>query len=175
MDKQKRNDKQVRDHLKRAKEMLKDARFASIATVNADGTPHNSPLYLVVDDTVEHICFGSHPESLHVQNINRTGNIFAVVYDMTLTEGFYVGLYIRAVNGRELSGTELDAGLQALNATRRREGRESLTAAYYQGVTPQRMYGADIAELWVNVVDQDDSGNVVREYRYPIGVQDLLS
>ena len=69
----------IRERIDRAKELLATGRHGAMATVNADGSPHNTPFYLILDDTLEHIYFGSHPQSVHTQNVIRTGDMFIVV------------------------------------------------------------------------------------------------
>jgi Pyridoxamine 5'-phosphate oxidase len=154
----------------RAKELLRTAKHACIATVNEDGTPHASPLYLILDETLSHIYFCSYPESLHTKNVARTGDMFIAVYDM-IEEG---GLYLQAINGKELHGEGLEAGLTAHNATRVRRGKELLTELRYKGRNPQRMYGADITHFWVNMAEKDKDGNITKEYRHEITAADLL-
>lgn len=68
--------------VKRAKELLATARHATMATVNKDGSPHNTPYYFLYDETLEHLYWASHPESLHSGNVVRSQQIFVVVYDM---------------------------------------------------------------------------------------------
>lgn len=154
----------------RGKELLKTAKHACMATVNADGTPHNTPFYLILDEKLGRIYFGSHPQSLHSQNVARTGEMFVVVYDMT-EKG---GLYMKATNGHELSGKELAEGLTAHNTTRARDGKESIKQELYEGANPQRMYGADLATFWVNVAERDANGYIAREHRHEIAAKDLL-
>lgn len=57
----------------RAKELLRTVRHAAMATVNADGTPHNTPFFLILDPELKRVYFGSHPHSVHSQNVVRTG------------------------------------------------------------------------------------------------------
>lgn len=160
----------VESRTKRAKELLKAAKHGAMATVNEDGTPHNTPFYLILDDKLRRVYFGSHPDSLHSQNVVRTGNMFVVVYDM-IEKG---GLYMQAVNGHELSGEELTQGLVVHNAMRKRDGKGPIDQAYYEGDNPQRMYGADLVAFWVNVAGRDANGYIAKEYRHEIKPEDLL-
>jgi hypothetical protein len=154
------------EQINRAKELLKIARHAAIATVNADGSPHNTPLYLILDDALEHFYFASHPESLHVQNVVRTGELFAVIYDM-MERG---GLYMKAVGGHELSGAEYEAAMAAHNKKRIRDGKDPIPPGNYQ----LRMYGADLVNFWVNAAERNEQGWVIRDYRQEIVRESLL-
>jgi len=161
----------LENKIKRAKELLKTSRHISIATVNEDGSPHNSPVLLIYDPKLEYIYWGSHPESLHSKNIIRTGQIFAALYDR-IERG---GLYIKAENARILEGEELLKGLAIHNEFRAREGFEPLELAYYTGNSPQRMWRATITNFWVNYADRDADGNVIKDGRFEITAKDLLN
>lgn len=150
----------------RAKELLKIAKHAAMATVNADGTPHNTPFYVIFDDALEHVYFASHPGSLHVQNVTRTGDMFVVIYDM-VERG---GLYMKAVHGHELSGGELDKAMAAHNKARQRDGKKPIPPGNYQ----LHMYGADITTFWVNGTERNAEGWVIRDYREEITRKQLL-
>jgi hypothetical protein len=153
--------------LDRAKELLKTAKHAAMATVNNDGTPHNTPFYLILDDKLEHIYFASHPEALHVRNVVRTGDMFVVIYDM-IERG---GLYIKAVRGHELKGEEFERAMTAHNAARARDGKAPIPPGNYQ----LHMYGADIVSFWVNEAERSGEGWVVRDYRREIKREQLLN
>lgn len=159
---------QLDERIARAKELLNTARHAAMATVNEDGTPHNTPFFLLLDDELQHVYFGSHPLSVHSQNVVRTGEMFVVVYDM-LEKG---GLYIKAANGHEMNGDELTTALKVHNARRAREGWPPLERSYYED--EQRMFGAEIVSLAVNVKECDANGLIIREYRHEISPKDLL-
>lgn len=81
---------------------------------------------------------------------------------------------MKAVNGKELSGMQLDEALKVHNATRAREDNPSLTKDYYSGKNPQRMYGADLVNFWVNDAERDKDGLVIRDYRVAIKREALL-
>jgi hypothetical protein len=146
---------------------------AAMATVNPDGSPHNTPFYLILDDKLEHIYFGSHPKSVHTQNVVRTGQLFVVVYDLRERGG----LYMKAENGHELHDKELMEGLAVHSAFRVRDGRPALPPEYYnQPDSSQRMYGADLTTFWVNIASRGGSSNhIIREYRHEIAQKQLLN
>ncbi|NDE68368.1 pyridoxamine 5'-phosphate oxidase family protein, partial [bacterium] len=92
--------------LNRAKELIHTSRHISLATTNADGSPHNSPMRFFFDEKLEHIYWGSNAEALHSQNILRTGQIFAALFDR-LEVG---GVFIKCEGGHMLDGNELEVG-----------------------------------------------------------------
>lgn len=66
--------------INRAKELIYTSKHIAFATTNVDGSPHNSPMKFVYDEKLEHIYWDSNVETLHSQNILRTGQIFAVLF-----------------------------------------------------------------------------------------------
>lgn len=154
----------------RAKELLNTVRHFAIATVNEDGSPHNSPLFFIRDPKLAYLYWSSHPDSIHSQNILRTGKAFAVLYD-AIERG---GLYMSAENGHILEGEELAAALAVHNEMRSRLGKDVLPLNYYTGESPQRMWAAKITHFWVNSVGLDADGHVARDGRQEINVKDLL-
>jgi hypothetical protein len=155
----------------RAKERLQNVRHASMATVNQDGSPHNTPFYFLHDEALTTVYWGSHPESQHSQNILRTGQLFIAVYDAKERGG----LYIRAERGQIVEGKEFASALLVHNASLAREGKRPIEASYYQGDNPQRMWSADITGLWINAAERDEQGKLIKDYRIPVSPADLLA
>ena len=162
--------KTLTEQIERAKELLKTRRHASMATVNGDGTPHNTPFMLMYDDALEHIYWGSHPASEHSKNVLRTGQIFVVLYD-AVERG---GLYIRAQNAHQVEGGELDTALAIHNKIRAERGQDQLQLSYYIDASPQRLWSASITQLWVNGTKRGDDGHIIQDIRTEIDASDLL-
>jgi hypothetical protein len=157
--------------IQRARELLATVRHAAMATVNEDGSPHNSPVQFQIDHEYKYMYWASNPESLHSRNLARTGQLFAVLYEPR-TGG---GLYMKAQNAHELSGDELLEGLKERNRQRAEQNRPPIDLEHYTGSTPQRMYRAELAGFWVNVSEKDSAGNVTNDHREEITREDLLA
>ncbi len=153
----------------RAKELLRTVRHAAMATVNEDGSPHNSPVQFQIDENLTHIYWASNPAARHSQNIARTGQLFVVLYE----PGKGGGLYLRCEGAHVLSGEELREGVQLRNKQRAELDIPPISVEHYTGSTPQRMYRAEIKRLWVNASEKDEAGNVTNDYRYEIAREDL--
>lgn len=156
--------------IERAKELLHTARHAAMATVNEDGSPHNTPFRFLYDPKLQYVFWGSHPESLHSLNIIRTGQIFVVLYDAVLRGG----LYMKCENAHMLEGKELEDALVVHNSFREKNGESILNIDYYQGASPQRMWRAEIKNFWVNGAERDAQGHVARDGRKEITARDLF-
>lgn len=159
----------MNQQIARAIQLLKETRHAAMATVNADGSPHNTPYFFMYDDSLQHLYWGSHPGSQHSKNVARTGQIFVALYDGNQLGG----LYIQAKNAHITEGEEFTAALAAHNAARARIGKDPLPREYYDN-SEQEMYAADIVAMWVNAAERNDEGRVVRDFRMPVTAQDLL-
>lgn len=162
--------KTIEEQIARAKQLLKEVRHAAMATVNQDGSPHNTPFMFMHDEMLEHIYWGSHPESEHSKNILRTGQIFVVLYD-AVERG---GLYIKATKAHQLDGAELNRALGVHNKLREARGQDTLPLNYYTGTSPQRMWSASITRLWVNGTRRGEDGHIIKDVRTEISTADLL-
>lgn len=160
----------VTQRIERARELLNTVRHAAMATVNEDGSPHNTPYFFMYDEKFEHLYWSSHPDSQHSQNIKRTKQIFVVVYD-AIERG---GLYVQADKAHQVTAKELPEALRVHNFFRSTEGKEPLELSYYKAKSPQRMYKASARNLWVSLAERDSNGQIIRDIRTPITHKDLL-
>lgn len=158
--------------ISRAKELLGSVYYAAMATTNEDGSPHNTPYKFFYSSDLEMLYWGSHPDSQHSENIGRNGQVFVVLYE-TNKKG---GLYIQASNAKELAGYELEEALEIHNKIRAsREGKDPLNLEYYQRAEGQRMYGAHINKLWINDVELDSQGYVMKDKRVEVNKEELIN
>jgi hypothetical protein len=157
----------------KVRELLNMVRHIALATVNTDGSPHNTPLFFIYNSDYSKMYWGSHPNSLHSKNIERTGQGYAVVYDSKVTgQG---GLYLILKNAHEVTKVELPEALKVHNDTRKRWGKDPLALEYYKQPNPQRMYVADITKIETYAFIQDAEGLVVEETRVETTAEDLLN
>jgi hypothetical protein len=154
----------------RARELLQTAFHAAMATVNKDGSPHNSPFMFMRDEKLSKVYWGSHPASIHSKNILRTGKLFVVLYNAKERGG----LYLRCGDGRILEGEELRIALDIHNNVRTSRGKDKIGIDYYVGDSPQRMWSATIEQLWVNGTTRDQNDHVIQDIRTEITAADLL-
>lgn len=159
----------ITDAVARAKYLLNNVQNAAMATVNDDGSPHNTPFFFIHDNPLRYIYWSSQPESLHSKNIERDGRIFVVVYEAN--EGG--GLYIEADEAHVLKGDELIEALDVNNALRFKEGKGILAASYYANESPQRMYSAKPNHLYVNYSERNTDGKITRDIRHEVTIAEL--
>lgn len=167
------NNQDHQSQIELARNLLRTVRHAAYATVNEDGTPHNSPLMLIYNEDITKLYIGSHSESLHTKNLLRTGRTFAVLYD-SFTKG-QGGVYIAGVNSHECQGDELVEALRVHNAVRARQGSKTIDLSYYQIEGPsQRMYSIDVAKIEIYSVLRGEDGLISSEARVEVGADELL-
>ena len=164
-------EEQVQQRVERARELLKTVRHAAMATVNEDGSPHNTPYHFMYSPDLQYLYWASSPESVHSQNVARSGQIFVVLFDSMNQGG---GLYIRADNAHIAQDEELETVLEMYNAKRLAAGKEPLQVSDYSGDSPQRMYAATTQQFWVNGSVHKSNGQVLRDSRHEISREDLL-
>jgi hypothetical protein len=150
------------DQAAQVREILSGVRYASMATVNEDGSPHNSPLVFLYDSNLEYVFWGSHPESQHSRNIVRTGKAFFAVFN---TSQGSTGVYIQVGEGHMVEGEELVTALEVHNRFRTKIGKKQIDIAYYLGDSPQRMWRAKVEKVWVNAYERDANGDLMRDFR----------
>jgi hypothetical protein len=157
--------------MNRAKELIHTSRHISLATTNADGSPHNSPVKFLYDEKLENIYWDSNVETLHSQNILRTGQIFAVLFDR-MENG---GVYIKCEGGHILDGKELEVGLEIANSSRAKEGKDKIDLDYYSAEgSVQKMWSVKITNLWINMPVRDENGFILRDERVELERNILL-
>ncbi len=161
----------IEERIERAQWLLNNVKHASMATVNDDGSPHNTPYFFMASEDLTSLFWGSHPHSVHSKNILRDGKLFVVLYEATVGGG----LYIRAQNGRIATGDELSAALARHNQLRRKFkiGTE-LKRSYYQPPSEQRMWIADTDVFWVNYADRLPTGHIRQDQRVEVARTELL-
>lgn len=158
----------LQERLARVRELLATERHAAVATVNADGSPHNTPLFVVFDDELNGFWVSS-AQAAHSQNVARTGRAFVTLFSSSGAGG---GLYIDA-NVEVLEGEALDVGLKTFNARLQTLGRPAIPTAQLSGDASQRLYVARPNKMWVNMSTKDPAGRVLGDERHEITAEDL--
>jgi len=147
-------------------------RFVTYATVNKDGSPHSSPMFFIINAGLTRIYMGTHPDSLHAKNIQRTGQAFATMFEDL---GHGDGLYFKIENFHMAEGeAELNESVQAHNARRSELGKDDLPIEFYKDPNPQRMFVGDIVEISTNDVEKNREGHITIDTRTAIIPEKLL-
>lgn len=148
--------------------ILRNVRHVSLATVNADGTPHNTPVFAAFGPHLD-LYWVSSPASKHSGNIARTGQVFAVAFDSMHSGG---GIYLQST-ARVLSEPELTPALDIYNERRKQLLREKLSPEFFNDQGIQKLYCATPQKIWVNHSEKDEQGRVIHDERVALTLADL--
>jgi hypothetical protein len=159
----------MEERITRARKILTEIHHVPIATVNQDGTPHNSPVFMAFDGR---LCgyWASHPDSQHSRNIVRDGNVFLVVFDSREGHG---GLYNEAHAEVLEDRAEAASGHQVLRELKERFYGAMGELDAYLGPGTQRIYRATPLKAWVNQSERDGAGVITKDSRYEVPLAEL--
>lgn len=137
---------------KRAKEIIAEREYITIATADADGQPWNTPAYSAFDADYN-FYWGSHTGAQHSQNIAANDKVFLVIYDSTVVAGEGEGVYVKAIATKIVNDAEKDRAHKLIQDRRpsfywRRDE--------FDGETPLALYKAMPQEIWMNGGDKKD-------------------
>lgn len=164
------NEAEKRHRIARAKEVLREIHHIPVATVNPDGSPLASPVFLAFDVTL-HGFWSSSPLSLHSQNIARDPRVFLVIFD---SKDGHSGLFLSGT-ARELNTTEeVTRGLAVIRELKQRLYGDMGEASMYSDGGAQRIYEFTPEHTWVNHSEKQH-GVIVRDRRYEIAIAELVT
>src|ERR1051325_2353833 len=98
---------------KRAKEIIEQILYITIATASKVGTPWNSPVYSAFDEDYNFYWI-SDQNGQHSKNIDENDKVFIVIYDSTVPESTGEGVYIQAKARRLEYPEDIENGLKYL-------------------------------------------------------------
>lgn len=120
--------------------------YAVIATVGPEGKPWNTPV-VVRFDNQGGMYWVSACTSQHSANIRQNPHIFVIVFDSSVPEGEGTGLYMR-MYAQEV--TTIGAIKRAMATYDTSFFEHPFAHEQFLGKCPQRMYRAEIEEVWQN-------------------------
>ncbi len=138
----------MNENAERAKAVLAQTLYITLATASTDGQPWNTPVYAAFDEAY-HFFWVSAREAQHSQNIRANPRVAIVVYDSTVAPNTGTGVYIQAT-ASELTGEgEITHALEAL----KRRGWENPPPVHElveTSVSPRRVYQAVPERFWIS-------------------------
>lgn len=152
------------------RELLKTAKHMALATTNEDGSPHNTPLFYAIDFEMQKIYFASRKTSLHSQNIERTGQGFAVIYD---SNEFTGGVYMKLENMGVVSDENIGQALSVYNKKCTDCDNDALAPDFHLVEDGYSLYEGNIASVQVYNMEVDDNDYLKNETRRNVVLGDL--
>ena len=131
---------------KRAKEIIGQIKYATIASVSENGLPWNAPVFTAFDEQYN-FYFGTHKDSQKAKNIRANGRVFLVIYDSTVPVGTGEAVYIKA-SAQEVSDPSELRRIFELLKERRKATYWGFAALDANG--PIRLYKATPEQAWMN-------------------------
>lgn len=135
-----------KDLSKRAKEIIEQIQYVTIASVDKDGMPWNAPVFTAFDEQYN-FYWGTHKESQKAQNIDRKPDVFLVIYNSTVPAGTGEGVYIKAT-AEQL--TEPDEVRRVFDLLKSRHATSFWDFAAVSEGGPIRLYKATPQKAWMN-------------------------
>jgi nitroimidazol reductase NimA-like FMN-containing flavoprotein (pyridoxamine 5'-phosphate oxidase superfamily) len=138
-----------------ARAIIDKMRYMTIATVNEDGQPWNTPVAAYHDDALN-FYWTSSPKSQHSKNIQSNDKIFIVIYDSTAPSEEAWGVYVQATARKiedEVAADEA-AKLFVGSPYQFTEGK------FYMYDSPRRIYKAVPNKFWMNDGEGADSNYI---------------
>lgn len=134
------------EYVDRAKEIIDQIIYITIATVDKDGQPWNTPVYSAFDKNYTFYWISS-PEAQHSKNIAANRRVFLNIYDSTVAEGTAEGVYIQAEASELIDVAEIEHALKLLAD---RKNKTPKAAELFTNKSPRRVYKATTLRAWMN-------------------------
>lgn len=134
------------EYVERAKQIISQIIYITIASVDKEGQPWNTPVYSAFDERYTFYWISS-PESQHSQNIAANHRVFLSIYDSTLAEGTAEGVYIQAEASELIDTAEIERALELLAD---RKNKTPKAAELFLNNAPRRVYKAETRKAWIN-------------------------
>ncbi|HSW74230.1 MAG TPA: pyridoxamine 5'-phosphate oxidase family protein [Candidatus Saccharimonadales bacterium] len=161
---------ELQKRLQTAAENLQKVMIGALGTVNADGNPHISPLFLAYDADL-HFVWSSGTATLHSKNIEREGRVFITIFDSITAHGG--GLYLQATaRAAQPHEPAFMQAFQTFNARKAQFGAPTSPQSNYQSGA-QTLYMATPQRFWVNMSQKDENGAVIGDERIEIALSDI--
>jgi len=141
-----------KDLSKRAKEIIEQIHYVTIASVDEAGMPWNAPVFAVYDDDYN-FYWGTYKDSQKARNIAHQPNVFLVIYDSTVPAGAGEGVYIKA---KAEQITDVDELRHVLALLTSRHDVPYWDFADVNNAGPIYLYKATPEQAWMNDEGQHD-------------------
>lgn len=134
---------------KRAREIIKEIIYITIATSSKDGQPWNSPVYSAYDEDYN-FYWASWKENQHSKNIAENNRVFIVIYDSKAHEGTGEGVYVLAKAYMLTNKEEVARAISLLDGRVGKVKDPRKRIKQFLGENPRRIYKAVPEKFWIN-------------------------
>ena len=142
----------------KAKKVINDLIYITIATSDKNNLPWNTPVYSAFDKNYN-FYWVSWKENKHSKNIKENGNVFVVIYDSTVPESTGFGVYMKG-KAYQLEKSNMIEIIKALKLLYSRKNKKPRKPQDFLALLPRRIYKFVPDKVWVNS-EGDLKGNFV--------------
>ncbi|HVZ11756.1 MAG TPA: pyridoxamine 5'-phosphate oxidase family protein [Patescibacteria group bacterium] len=145
---------------RRAREIISNIIYITIATADKNGQPWNSPVYSAFDENYN-FYWNSWKESQHSKNISENPHVFLAIYNSTLPEGSgaHIGVYVQAKAEIITYPDEIETARKILQDRKAKPSSKLRDKNEFLGDYPRRVYRAVPEKMWLN-----DTGEINGNY-----------
>jgi general stress protein 26 len=141
-----------KDLSRRAKAIIQEIRYLTIASVTPEGKPWNSPVFGGFDQDYN-FYFGTHKNSQKAKNVAANNNVFVAIYNSTLPPGTGKGVYIQGV---ATLLTDIDEIKRVYNLLKARHDNHFWEFEALDGTGPINLYKIAPLQAWMNDDGRED-------------------
>lgn len=135
------------DRVAKAKEILSNIRYVTIASASSDAEPWGTPVLAVFDE--HYNCYWtSLNNTQHSRNIRENPRVYLTCFDSTVLPGDGGGVYIQARAMEVIDPDEIAHATTLLYARKNKPTRE---AGEFLGDSLKRMYKATPQKFWISL------------------------
>jgi hypothetical protein len=130
-----------------ARSIIDSNLYMTLGTADEAGKPWASPVYYAPEGYRE-FHWVSDPDATHSRNLAARPELGIVIFDSRQPIGTGQGIYVSAV-AEELTGAELDRGIEIFSRRSREHGGDEWTRADVLAPADRRLYRATASETFV--------------------------
>jgi nitroimidazol reductase NimA-like FMN-containing flavoprotein (pyridoxamine 5'-phosphate oxidase superfamily) len=130
-----------------ARAVLAANRYMTLGTADENGDPWVTPVWFAPGDDAEFVWVSS-PQARHSRNLAARPQMSIVIFDSQVPVGSASAVYMLG-RGAELTGAELERGLEVFARESAAQGLRVWTAADVTAPARHRLYRATVTERWV--------------------------
>jgi nitroimidazol reductase NimA-like FMN-containing flavoprotein (pyridoxamine 5'-phosphate oxidase superfamily) len=147
-----------------ARRVIDATKYMALGTADETGHPWVSPVWFATDDR-RHFHWVSGHETRHSRNLEARHEVAIAIYDPS---GAVPGAVYISGTAKELTGAELEEGIEIFGRLSRTNAGRDWTLAHVQPPAPHRLYRATAVEYSVVVRDEDSDGGRGVDHRVPV-------
>ena len=136
----------------RARRIVDEGFYMTLATADADGVPWASPVWYA-PESPRSLLWISDPGARHSRNIEARPQIGIVIFDSRQAPGTGKGVYFEATAER-VAEAELEAAVAVFSERSLQRGDSGLELARVQAPAPSRMYRATALRIYFGEHDE---------------------